>query len=511
MPRSSSPSFVHEVPLKVTPHDERELGVRFLCGQKVYNATMGEGLKRLEKMKASPEWAAAKAMPKRTEEQRKARKQAFQDCCKQFGFTSAALSAYATKTKNDSKWIADHLGAHETQKIAQRAYAALFEYCIGKRGRPRFKALSRFRSLEGQCNTRCIMWKGDHVAWDGLKLEAIRDTREGRVKDLHAYCSKVKYVRIVWRWVNGRKRYYAQLILEGIPARKPQHIVRKGIVGGDPGPRTWAAVGETGGMLKALAPSVKDQAHAIKVDQRKIARSMKAMNPDNYNPDGTIKKGAKKWIKSRRQVKAEARVREKERVMAATRKRDHGELVHESLKLGDVFRLEKTSGKALQKRYGKSVKRCAPMEFLSRLKREAERAGGGFEEFSAYKYALSQYCHKTRTREKKPLDVRWHEFRDGSGSMQRDIYSAWLARFATEDAFDTTRCEESGLSAEPLLEQAVSSAMAWAQARVNLGRRRDMPSAFGFGRRPDAGQDQSQTGAPAEEESAQAGSMDAGR
>lgn len=64
MPRSSSPSFVHEVPLRVTPHDARELDVRFLCGQKVYNDTMGEGLKRLEKMKAAPEWAAAKAMPK---------------------------------------------------------------------------------------------------------------------------------------------------------------------------------------------------------------------------------------------------------------------------------------------------------------------------------------------------------------------------------------------------------------------------------------------------------------
>jgi putative transposase len=50
-----TPTFIIELPLNTTPHDERELDIRFHAAQKLYCACLGEALKRLERMWQSPE------------------------------------------------------------------------------------------------------------------------------------------------------------------------------------------------------------------------------------------------------------------------------------------------------------------------------------------------------------------------------------------------------------------------------------------------------------------------
>jgi putative transposase len=56
---------------------------------------------------------------------------------------------------------------------------------------------------------------------------------------------------------------------------------------------------------------------------------------------------------------------------------------------------------------------------------------------------------------KKPLSERWHVFGDGT-RVQRDLYSAWLARFVDSDRLDASQLEESWAAAEPLLGRAAS-------------------------------------------------------
>ena len=75
----------------------------------------------------------------------------------------------------------------------------------------------------------------------------------------------------------------------------------KGIVGCDIGTQTIAYTTETKVGLKNLA----ERGSCIEVNERKerriyraMDRSRRAMNPDNYNEDGTIKKGKKQWILS---------------------------------------------------------------------------------------------------------------------------------------------------------------------------------------------------------------------
>jgi hypothetical protein len=68
---------------------------------------------------------------------------------------------------------------------------------------------------------------------------------------------------------------------------------------------------------------------------------------------------------------------------------------------------------------------------VTSLKRKAESAGGQVVELNTWVLKMSQYDHCTETCTKKPLSQRWHVLGDGSGVVQRDVYSALLA-FCTD-------------------------------------------------------------------------------
>ena len=112
------------------------------------------------------------------------------------------------------------------------------------------------------------------------------------------------------------------------------------------------------------------------------------------------------------------------------------------------------SYKAFQKDYGKSVGSRGPGLFISFLRRKAESAGIEVEEFSTYKMFLSQRCH-CGMRRKKKCSERWHNCSCGV-CAQRNLYSAYLARFVEDDELDTSQALLAWAAAEPLLERAVS-------------------------------------------------------
>ena len=54
-----SDSFIHELPLKTDPHIEREIDIRFDMGGMLYNAVLGEALKKIDLIKQSKLWQKA--------------------------------------------------------------------------------------------------------------------------------------------------------------------------------------------------------------------------------------------------------------------------------------------------------------------------------------------------------------------------------------------------------------------------------------------------------------------
>jgi hypothetical protein len=99
--------------------------------------------------------------------------------------------------------------------------------------------------------------------------------------------------------------------------------------------------------------------------------------------------------------------------------------------------------------------------FMALLRRKTAAAGGQLLEFSTYRTRLSQFDHTTGEYLKKPLSQRVHVFGDGSGDVQRDLYSAFLARFVVSDGesdrLDARNAALAFPAAKPLLRRAASS------------------------------------------------------
>lgn len=432
---------------------------RFEAARRLNNAVLGDGLKALALMRESKTWAAAKAMPKGEpkSDERKARNAAFNVCNQLFGFTEYALHAVATGHKN-AAGFADRLGAHETQKIASRVFASLQEYAFGTRGRPRFKGKHRpLHSLEGKSNAAGVRWHADTatVSWGKGFVMPVKMPTKDKDSYLHA-CpqAKTKYCRIVWRMEGSKRRWFIQLVQAGVAPAKYEFMASGQVVGLDIGPSTVAVVGDHAVGLEHFAPSVEQPWKQMRVLQRAQDRSRRAMNPDNFNTDGTVKKGVKRWAKSGHYERRQHRLANLERCLAEARKRDHGELVNKILGLGNVIQTEKLSYKGFQKNFGRSAKVRAPGMFVSLLTRKAESAGGKVVELNTRALAMSQYDHQTGVRTKKPLSQRWHKLVASNTLVQRDCYSAFLAKSVIENQHKPTQLIENWATAEPLLRRA---------------------------------------------------------
>ncbi len=143
--------------------------------------------------------------------------------------------------------------------------------------------------------------------------------------------------------------------------------------------------------------------------------------------------------------------------VAAERRRAHGELANRILAQGDQIKTEKLSSRAFQRAFGRSAKVRGAGTFMGAFRRKAAAAGGELVEFSACRTRLSQFDHSTGQYVKKPLAQRVHVFGDGSGEVQRDLYSAFLARFVDADKLDTRSAAVAFPAAKPLLRRAASS------------------------------------------------------
>jgi hypothetical protein len=323
--------------------------------------------------------------------------------------------------------------AHEAQQIARRVFQALNMYALGLRGKPRFKGKSRpLHSIEGQSPKSGIRWDTvtNCLIWGDLYLPAMLAPKGRDAWQTESLKAKTKYSRLIWRMINGKRRWFAQLIQEGPPPLKYK-TVHGAIVGLDVGPSTIAVFSEKAVGLVVLAREVIQPWGYMRLIQRKMDRSRRATNPQCYNDDGTYKPGSKIEVRSKNYEKLRIELAECERVLRETRRCSHGRLANCILACGNVLHTEKLSYRSFQKNFGRSVKVRAPGLLMELLRRKAERTGGKLRELDTWSLKLSQYDHPTNTYTKKALSQRWHVLGDGTGIVQRDIYSAFLASCVT--------------------------------------------------------------------------------
>jgi len=452
-----SESFVYELPIVTNPMEENQLFTRFNVARLIYNACLQEALRRLNLAKQSKLWQEGRNTP--PGEKKSA---LFREALKLYHFSEYELHGYVKDLAKES-WLKEHVDSTVAQKIASRAFQSTNEYRVGNRGKPRFKTIRQFSSVEGKSNVAGIRFKNGSIYWMGMVLKLIYDPCDEVEK--HALHHKTKYVRLVRRIVREKVRYFAQLVLEGKPLIKKKHRVGTAIVGLDIGPSTLAAMSEESAFLIPLNPKAPKKQKKL---QRALDRSLRKANPDNYNEKGTPKKNVK-WKKS-------ARYKKKSKKLAEEKRKEAGEITNQILSMGNTIKTEKLSYKSFQKQYGRSVARHAPGSMVQTLRLKAANAGGEVIEFSCYKTKLSQSCHNCNQIKKKALSERWHVCSCGINPVQRDLYSSFLAIHVEDEVLNRPKAVEAWACAEPLMKQALFKCEQAAKGKERF-------ASFGFSQR----------------------------
>jgi putative transposase len=477
MSRKTTPSFIFEVELIITSQQEKELDARFNAGLRLYNACLGEAMRRMELVRNSEAYKVAKKLPKTIKNDKgeyianPERRDAFIKARQAYRYSDFDIQAFATQTSKASKWIADKLDSNTQQKLATRAFNAADKVLFGRAKGVRFKVFNSFKSLEGKTNKQGIRWIESKnnaseylLVWGDLKLIPIMEWKDSVF--IHGLNSHVKYTRLVKRRLNGKIRYYAQMVCEGTPYQKPHIKVAEGLIGIDLNISCVAFVADEKAGLLPFAEKVPTYERELKNLQRKMSRSQRLTNPDNFELDfekkvgrkivkkkGKSKKGKHQWKKSKNYKKLQRKRQELLRRKTAYTKSQNRKLVNEILRHGKIIKTEKISVKGWQKRYGKAISVKSPGFFQSELERKAVSAGGQFIRFSTRKTALSQ-THLNGTRIRKSLSERVHK--DVSGfEMHRDLFSAYLSRHVNDnDELEVSAVQSDWVRTEPFLVQA---------------------------------------------------------
>ena len=429
MAKATTPSFITEVELRPTPSQAKKLRSKFEAARLVYNACLGESLRRLKRLRDSRLYQKARKIPKQEQARRTA---AFRAATEAARFREYDITGFTVQFT--STWINEHIGCRTCEAIAKQAFKAAQEHSLGKRGRPRFRRKGELLAVEGKVGS-CCRWKGDRIKWKGLTIPAIVDQSDAVL--MHGLSRPVKYVRMVRKVIRKRERFFAQLVGAGAAFKKPTHKPARGIVGLDVGPQTIAMVGESSATLEVFGAELESAQKQIAALRRKMKRSERATNPDNDKPDGTQQQRAQKWIRSKAYRRTMHRAAELARKQVDQRKNLHGRLVARVLNLGDDIRTEKPEYTAFQKLFGKSGGYGAPGTFIARLKIQATKWGATVTEFSARSTKLGETCCCGRVKPKRWAE-RWHNCECGV-IAQRDLFSAYLARFVARDRLDAGR------------------------------------------------------------------------
>ena len=440
-------NFTLTLELKTEKWQEDVLDKKFNIGRQMYNACLDELYKRYNTMTERKEYKKVANMSKGKERNRK-----FQELNKKYGLTEYSLHTHIKSMQHHFK---DNIDSFTAQKIATRVFRAFEKYMFHQAKKVYFKKYNELNSLEGKSNKTGIRFKNSELVWNKLSIPVIIKKNDEYAQ--MALENKIKYCRVLRKFIRGRYKYYIQLILDGTPPIKInketgeiKNTIGKGRVGLDIGTQTIAVTNQYDVKLLELAPEVSNIEKEKRILQRKLDRQRRANNLDNFNEDGTVKKGIRiggrltklKWNESNRYIKTRNKLREIQRKQASIRKQSHERLANYILNLGDKIYVEDMNYKGLQarakettinkktgkynkkKRFGKSLANKAPSMFLTILDNKLKYNDTQLYKIDTRSARASQYNHVENKYIKKDLSERWNNF--GGYKIQRDLYSAFL-------------------------------------------------------------------------------------
>lgn len=320
MAKQNKTSHIVEFRLKTLPSDIKAFNIRLEVARKLYNATLGELLRRDEAMRSEPKWfelialnktlkdklkqAKTKNEIKALEKERKSISEQFSKLVKSYQVSEYALNSFSKDNRN-ACYFSNHLDANTVQKIDKRAFDAYIRWRFDGYGKPRFKGQNRkFKSVEGKTNKQGIKVRLGNpkydaadlrsvtcIVWGGLELplDLSRMDKEGYQEAALTAIgqNRVSYVRLIKRTYKGKERLYAQIVIQGSAFTKAKHraayekVLGKR-VGMDVGVSSLAYYSKKKAALLLGVNEIQKLSNNLKSTQKKASRLLRLANKDNY-------------------------------------------------------------------------------------------------------------------------------------------------------------------------------------------------------------------------------------
>ena len=494
---------VLELPLKVEPWQADDIDKRMEHARVIYNKMLSDRLKAYNEMVKTKEWREvsktikeelqkADGSKKKSQELKDAyerRKQILMDnSFTEFGFKNLIKDYYKYYNKTIPAQVAG-------SSVAEPMWRAFDKLIYGNGERVHFKRRGELNSLVSP-RTGLYFRERDgkyFVIFSNQTAKARTVTIPVKIKpnDYNTFmltAGDIKQCRVLRRLEKGyyKKKsvnrdeyncynYYVQLVIEA-PAYiklkengEPVHKVGEGTVGIGMWRNMICAVSQNEILYRDLVPGIEEFESVRNEMNRTLEYLRRQNNPDNYNDDGTIKKGIidengkrvrLKWHYSNNYKKIKANKREFERVKSVKRDLLMREIAYQILEMGDTFYfMDPTSflttkpewneeeplsnneyKKKKQRR--KAIQEAAPSTMLARLDQK-----------------LLQYKKEPVNRIKIPDELYWFQHQKNTASKEFYIenkvmttdgnililpYFAFLMRHydAEHGCYDVEACEK---------------------------------------------------------------------
>ena len=496
---------VLRLPLLPTESDKHELEKRFRCLWHVHNIIVKYSKKQLNKLFSEKEYTMARIAYYQVKEEINSlhdtdqKSTEYKDLVTKKNEFIKIMQAYTNRyhlTKNDLEKYAkvqankfSHLlSSTQVQKEADRVYKGVEDVLYSSGKALRFKLLKNITTISSKQPTNGVRYYDtnhteyypkkvkpifpEEIEYLGLHIKVKVNTKDLYVAEsLRGDISFCEIKRIMFK--DGWHYYINLYIRSDAPQKRNPVNICKDVQGMDLGVSTAAVVSDNAVILEELAPNSNEYEKKIKELQRKIDRSKRTSNPENYNADGTIKKGRRKWTFSKNCRRKMRLLFVLHRKKAKNAEHAHYILANKILNNGIYIYTEKMAFSGLQKRskkpverqdketkviskhvtkkivkkfkrkkrFGHSLSNRSPAKFSEILERKAKELGGFLKKVSTVSFKASQYRHDTDTYEKVPLSQRSKVI--AGQEVQRDLYSAFLIRNTNIDLKSTNRarCE----------------------------------------------------------------------
>ena len=464
--------------LKPEPWQVDVIETRFRILEHLKNSLTAYELRKLKNLERTREYRAILEALKTADE--KTKKNLYKK--RQKMLTDAGFSEF--RFKDDitpmQKHFVEHISTHVAHRAASEVWRAFDKFLFGSGKTVHFVRRGTLKSAANQKAGTSMAMKNGYFEWNGGRSSntislKVRIAKPETYYEKEMLQKKAKYFRIVRKWGKTGYKYYLQITLEGQPVLKPRAIANGKKVGIDIGPSSIAIVSDKKVELRQLADHVQNTYDEKCLLQRSMDRSRRNLNTQNYNEDGTIRRGIRlEWKLSKHYMEMRGKVRMLERKNADIRKYQHTCLANEILSLGTNVYIEQMSFKGLQrkakettyredgrpkrkKRFGKSIANRAPAMFVEILNKKLETiVGVELNKVDTFQFKASQYDHTNGSYKKKLLKERWAQLSNGD-RIQRDLYSAFLLMNSNNDmnSADVDKCNATYIEFKKLHDKCI--------------------------------------------------------